>query len=1016
MAVTRVLVGLRVVAFLLEVEAVPLGAQDRVISGTVVSAASALPIQGATVQVAGSTQAAHTDALGRFRLVGITSTQPVTLEVHRLGYRSLRKTALVGDGNVRFALEETAVTLDAIVVTGTAGETKARAVGNEVVSIAARDVMQLAPVGDVQQLINARAPGVVIMPYQGNVGTGGAIRVRGNPSIQLSNEPLLFLDGMRVNNSEHSGPNIRNGRQVSRINDINPEEIESIEIVKGPAAATLYGTEASRGVIQILTRRGTPGPPRWSVAIKQGANWFMNPAGRLPWEFGHDTLRAGSPLDSINLYLQEYCYALAGPLNFDAEGRCIRRPMFRTGHVQSYDASVSGGTDVMRYYISANAGREEGIVWYNWRDKFDGRANLSLMPSDKVEITTNLNFIENSGRLGQSKILYGLMDQLLWGSPTTRNTPRRGFLRATPEAAASIESRSGIQRFLGSVQVKYQLWNWLTQRITLGADIGNEASSTLYPRLRDDEVCFFAELCLGEKTTERRQTSYASFDYGAVAAEQLSSSLSGQTSVGAQYYRKSSSFVQAVGSKLPSPEITSIGAAASSSSTEDVIQNKSVGVFGQQQFGWKQRLFLTGAVRADDNSAFGANFNFVTYPKVSASWVLSDEPFWPLKFANSLKLRAAWGQAGQQPDAFAAVRSYQAIPGPGDVPSFTPRSVGNPDLKPERGEEVEAGLDARLWDDRIGLTFTYFRQRLRDAIVPRVLSPSSGFAGIQLVNLGAVRNRGIELSIDADVVKTRPVALNFGLGFSTNDNRVLSLGGLPPIRMAQTLVSDGNLPTGQWYREGYPVGSYFFKVIVSAQRDPVTGKVSNILCDGGPGADPVPCTTTTPLVYAGRSTPPREGSLRTTITIFENLRLYALADIRWGHTVLNEDIRFSHLGTARNSRAINDSSDVILLAIEQSAGIGDPVSAGLMKAGFAKLREVSASYALPDGWARRLRASRASITVAGRNLAILWREQRKVHGLTAIDPEIRGPDEQSSIVQNALPQNAQVVTTLRLTF
>src|SRR5690606_33234994 len=156
-----------------------------------------------------------------------------------------------------------------------------------------------------------------------------------------------------------------------------------------------------------------------------------------------------------------------------------------------------------------------------------------------------------------------------------------------------------------------------------------------------------------------------------------------------------------------------------------------VGVFVQQQFAWRERLFLTAAIRGDDNSAFGENFDFVTYPKFSATWVLSDEPFWNFGLVDALKLRAAYGASGKQPDAFAAVRTFAPRPAAGGSAAVTPQSIGNPDLGPERGTELELGFDAGLLDGRLSANLTYFRNKTTDAILLRETAPSFGFPGAQ---------------------------------------------------------------------------------------------------------------------------------------------------------------------------------------------------------------------------------------------------------------------------------------------
>jgi TonB-linked SusC/RagA family outer membrane protein len=713
-------------------------AQDNAIAGTVVSDRTQEPVAGARVIVAGSTLATTTDARGRFRLSPLTGAQ-VTLEVRVIGFRRASVPARAGDLAVRIVLEELAVTLDEVVVTGTAGVVEKRTVGNAIGKVEASFITERAPIANVQNLLNSRVAGVVVLPGSGNLGTGSVTRIRGVASLSLPNEPLLYIDGVRVNNDPAAGPNIRQGRQVSRINDLNPDDIESIEVIKGPAAATLYGTEASSGVIQIITKRGITGRPSVELTTQQGGTWIANVTSKVPMVYSRN---ASGTVESVNLLQNEI-----------AQGR----PIFQTGHNQSYGASVRGGTDQVRYFLSGDYDRGEGVVDYNKLRKFSTRANLNLTPSSRLEFAANVGFITSRTRFAQAAAGWGIWDQLVWGAPSRLSTRTRGFLRATPEAAGEIESLAKLDRFIGGVQANWRPFGWLTHRLNAGADVNDETNSILFPRNPEGSNYFFGALSLGQKSVERRRVHYYSVDYSANADLSLTSSIRSTTSGGLQYYTKRFETVSVLGQQFPAPPVTTVGGAAVTTGSEDIIENKTFGLFVQQQFGYKNRLFLTGALRGDDNSAFGRNYDFVIYPKVSASWVVSDEPFWKFRQVSTLKVRGAYGRAGQQPDVFAAIRLYQPTTGPGDVSVLTPQAVGNPDLKPEQGQEIELGLDAGLWRDRVGLGFTYYRQRRTDAIVLKQVPPSTGFPGFQFVNLGEIKNRGIEVEVNAQVLTKRSV-------------------------------------------------------------------------------------------------------------------------------------------------------------------------------------------------------------------------------------------------------------------
>ena len=956
--------------------------QEAVVAGSIVNASSLRPVAGAQIVVVDTQVGGLSDGRGRFRLTGLTG-ETATLRVVMLGYQEVSQEVRVGDQDIRLALQETAIALDQIIVTGTPGQTRTRAIGNSVGKLDAAEITEFAPASTVQDVLGGRIPGVAVLTGQGNVGTGGVTQVRGIATVSLTNEPLIFVDGIRVNNNPRAGPSIRGGRQVSRINDFNPEDIESIEVIKGPAAATLYGTEASNGVIQIITKRGNRGEPQFDLTVRQGANWLSDPGGRLPTNYW--TNPSTGQIESLNLFEQE---------------EALGDPMFRTGIVQGYTISLSGGTQSLRYYISGQYDDEQGVVDYNWRKRFSTRMNLTATVSERLDVTSNFGFVRNKTRLGQAANGWDLMGQIHWGSPSRASGSTRGFLRATPQAVATIESFAEIDRFTWSTNVNHRPTDWLIHRLNLGADVGDETNSILFPRHPTGDAFFFGGASLGDKNLERRRSTYVTVDWAATADFDLGEGLNAATSAGFQYYSRRFELNSARGRVFPAPSVTTIDGAAVTFGGEDILENKTVGLYVQEQVSLNDRIFLTAAVRGDDNSAFGVNFDFVTYPKFSATWVVNEEAFWNVSWLDALKLRGAWGQAGQQPDVFAAARLYQPATGPGDASVLTPQNIGNPDLKPEKGQELEVGFDAGFLQDRIGVAFSYYDQRTRDAIVQRQVSPSSGFPGSQFVNVGEIRNQGFEVGVTGSVVAQDQLGWDLGFTFSTNSNEVVSLGDL-------STISAGGV---QLHKEGYPVGGYFFRNVVSATLDG-SGNVTESLCEAESGS-PVPCAGA-PRVFMGRPNPKWQGNAYTTVNLFGSLRLFANIDFKGGHHLISGDIGAAHV-LLRNSLAVHERTDPILMAL---AGQRMWRESGYMDASFAKLREVSVSYTLPERVVTNIGASRATLTVSGRNLWTIWQATEDIFGREVLDPENRlTSSELTGYFQTVLPQYASLLATVRLQF
>src|SRR2546426_221883 len=716
-------------------------AQGGSVAGIVVSRGSGAPVGDAQVAVTGTALRAFTDASGRFHFDDVPGTTAV-LQVRRIGFRAATDTVNVGDTNLRLALDVKGLELSQVVVTGTSSATEIGRIGNAISTINAADVTQKAPIDGVQDLLNARAAGVVIQRATGAVGSGSRIRIRGASSFSLSNQPLMYVDGVRVDADPATGPANQafGSASISRYNDFNPDDIESIEILKGPAATTLYGTEASSGVMQIITKQGTPGPARWNLIVRQGANFLSNPEGRFPTNYQRDALG-----NIISVNMRDLESQLGGSI-------------FRTGHAADYQLSVSGGSSAVRYYAAGGTELQGGAEPNNDIRHTTGRANLTITPSDKVTLSARVGYVSGPTHLSAEAGFGGRIWTTVLADPRNLGTPRLGFFSGLPPEYDQVyHFTQDLDRFTGSVQLQHHPVKWFTHRVTFGVDRTREVNSLYQPRI-DSLVSnpTFGSDALGYISVENHNVDNTTVDYAATAAFDLSPSLHSSFSAGLQFYHTRGDTVFADGLFFPAPGLSAISATTGPrSNANGTEETKSIGTYAQEQIGWRDRLFLTAGLRVDDHSTFGANFDRVYYPKVSASWIMSDEPFWKYRFVNQLRLRAAYGEPGRAPITNTAVRSYRPVTGPNDADAVTPEFIGNPDLGPERGKEIELGVDAGLWDDRVGLEFTYYRKKTVDEILDREIAPSIGFSGRQPFDAGAVLNQGIELLAPGPPVRSR---------------------------------------------------------------------------------------------------------------------------------------------------------------------------------------------------------------------------------------------------------------------
>ena len=1000
------------------------------ITGQVTDSSAQQPIVGAEVVIVGANGAtlhgARTDGAGRYVLSNLTPGDAV-VRVRFVGYAPKERTVTVREAvttTADFALTPRSLQLDQVVITGTGGIVQKRAVGNKVETIPATDVLEVAPARTVDQLVGQRSPGVIVLPSSGQVGTGAQIRVRGAGTLSLSTDPIIYIDGVRMNNDPAQGPVQRGGGGASRINDIDPENIESIEIIKGPAAATLYGTEASNGVVQIITKRGRTGQAHWDFSTRQGTNWMQNPEGRAGYLYGR--LPANTPNPCTGPSCETFSSTCGGVacqiVGFNLYQYNVEsgnKPIFQNGRTQGYIASLNGGTDANRYYLSGSYDDDVGVVSWNWDKKFNGRANVDVQANDKLRLQGSVGYIRDRARLAQQAIDIDPFSNLVWGTPLTANTVKRGFGFSPPEEWPTTESHADNDRTTISLTATYNPFSWLSNRLVTGLDVNAENNWLLYPRQPLANLDPLGTNGLGNKSVARTSQNFLTLDYSGSAKYDFRNLVQFTTSFGLQHYRAETSTIQATGTTFPAAPITTITGGATRSGTETYLANATVGLYVQEQAAWQNRLFLTAALRGDDNSTFGKNYKAAYYPKVSGSWVISEEPWFHVPFMSELRLRAALGAAGTQPGTFDAQRLYDPSVGYLNNPGLVPGSYGNPELRPERSMETELGFETTVVGGRIDLSYTHYARKITDAIVNVPLPPSTGFPGNQVVNIGRVKGWGDELAANARLFEGRRVTWEFGTQLANNGNRIEDMGG------TQFLTVGGG---GQAQnRVGFGIGDFFLYKVRSATLD-ANGNVVSAICDGGTGKSgleqggPDVSCATAPRVYWGHSQPTWQAGFNTTVTLYKNLRLYARVDGNGGHLQSDTEIRALH--NQGSTLGVIQKNDPLLQeyrAIEADAP-------GTYKAGFLRLRELSATYNIAPRFVSRVGASGASLSVAGRNLSMLWTAQHgwntsrdgeiyvDVNNQHVWDPEIRAVGALSNGYQTILPPAASFTTTLRLNF
>ncbi len=979
--------------------------QGGTVAGTIVSEGSQRALAGAQIAVQGEPgRGAVSDASGRFRITGLSAAS-VTLNARLLGFRPVTETVRVGTTDLRFVLSERPTELSEMVVTGTAGGEQKRTIGTSVATVNVVDVMAQTSVQSVEGLLNGRTPGVAVLPGTGQVGAGAQIRVRGLGTFSLSSNPLIYVDGIRTDNQTGTGLLVQGFGSgiISRLNDFNPEEIENIEVLKGPAAATLYGTEAARGVINIITKKGAVGATRYSFTVKGGTNFFMDAEKRIATNYWVNP--ADSKLYGVNVVQTE---------------RLRGTPLFRDGAMRNYAANVSGGTGLVRFFASAETGDDQGADYANGRRQNSFRTNLSVTPTDKFSLETSAGYIQSHTTVSCEAGCGGSIWASMYSNPANLaqfcapGAPRgcgwgRGFNSSPPEAYRATQYGQDLNRFTGGITFRYDPFHWLSNRVSVGTDYVLEGDIQYRPYQTNDTLAFFLGAGFdGMRYESSHQAFYNTYQYSGTANVSLTPSLSAKSSVGIQYYTNYNTFLSAQGDHFPAPGLETISSTglkqpASSNST----QNNTLGFYAQESVGWRDQLYLTGAVRVDNNSAFGSQAKWVAYPKASISWVASEVPtvrsHLP-SLVDNLRFRAAYGGSGQPPGYNTALRTLAPVAGPNGQSALTPSTFGNPDLKPERVLGSEVGFEAALFHERFGIDVTYFNDVSHDAILSRSVSPSTGFgASTQFFNAGEITKYGFELGLKGQLINQPRYGWDMRFNVAGNAGSVKRLSG------TDTTIDLGSLS----HRVGYAPWSWFSYRVISATYDPATRKAINPICDNGAGGS-IPCynasgTVQAPKVYLGRAVPPIEGSWTNTVRFLGHFRFYGMIDYAKGFKRLDNNLRIRcQIFLTCLEYVQRENTDPRVVAQMQSNGTLREFV--INDAAYAKLRELSLSFDAPDRWAGRLGAKALSMTFSGRNLHT-WTNY------TGLDPESQFIGGSANFVDQAeYPQLASFVLTVHLNY
>ena len=746
------------------------------VSGSVKDVAGqALP--GVNIQVKGTSQGAASDFDGNYEIKAAVGD---VLIFTYLGYST--KEVVVEDEITDVVLNEDLLRLDEVIVTGTSGITTKKQLGSAISSVSYKDLSDARSVVSIGEALQGQVAGAYITRNSGNPSGGMSIRLRGPSTLTGSSDPLYIIDGVIVNNKSNQAINL-GGYTQNRLVDINPDDIERMEILKGAAAAAIYGSRASNGVIQIFTKRGASGAPKVtfssSVQLSKVRNTLPYNDAQLAW----DTNGVAVPATRYNY--QDYIFDEA------------------TGYETAIN--VSGGSDKTKYSVSGSIFDNDGIVRntnFN-RKTFRLRLDQDLYSWLDMSVGSYLSLNESQDMPNGKN--YGPITALLFADNVHNqdpdefgNYPGIGIWMPSPrETIDRIDASQKNFRSITDVQLTATPFEGLRINYTFGFDHSNSEGLLYIPKGVNTRPN-------GETQKSTITSSLMNSDFNISYQFDITDNLKSTTGLGYSYQKEENNFFSVRNDQVGPIEGVIVTDPGTAVGGRDHRSEASYwGGFLQQTVSYKNKLFLTLAGRIDGSSVFGEDERQQFYPKISASYSISDEDFWQESIGsmvNSLKLRAAWGQAGNLTALapYQIFTNYNQLNYNGNIGYFPSSLQGNADLKPERQTEREFGFDLGVFNGRLGLEFTYYNQDIEDLLIGRTLSPSTGFVN-RFDNVGTMTNKGFEM-----LLRVKPVEGDFNWNItatlSQNKNKVTYVEGTRlALGMFGTSVAQTDEALGVFY-------------------------------------------------------------------------------------------------------------------------------------------------------------------------------------------------------------------------
>jgi TonB-linked SusC/RagA family outer membrane protein len=1048
----RVLSVLAVIAL----AAVPVSALaqgEALLTGKVTSVSGA-PVDNAQVYLDKMGLGTQTKSDGTYRFsvpAARTTGETALLTVHIIGYKpkSITVTLSPGTINTDFQLETQAVVLQQLVITGEGTITTNEKLGVTVNTVGSEQITK-SNEQNLTESLAGKAPNVQVTSESADPGSSVNIQIRGVKTFSGDGQPLFIVDGVPVDNSSINtqGQFANNGEQgtvnPNRMADLNPNDVESVTILKGSAAAAIYGARAAQGVVLITTKSGAAGKTQYA----------------LHSSYSFDKVTSGYPLQNTygqgnNGFLADN--GIVSDTNAASSSHSWGQPiapgtttynhfneMFETGHVADNNLSVSGGDDRRTFFLSGGINNNSGYV-LGPNDSYKRqtlRLKATQLIGDKFKLGGNLSYIDSRGSYIQRGdntsgiMLGGLRTPPEWNNfdyfAENGQYKTYRFQNPLPDAATTgrgydnpfwitseAPAKSNLNRVLGNVDFNWEPFEWLKVQETAGADYYTDSRLEALP--------------IGNSTTSIGQVIRADYNnyildhnLTAIASHTFSPWFQGTFTLGQNLNATDFSQIYVLGTGLIAPKPFEVLNTVSKDPNDSTAKIRRESYFGQATADLWDQVFLTGALRNDGFSTFGSNNRRHWFPKASIAWTFTKAIAGITDKIDFGKVRFAYGQTGREPlvystnslyrvgtfgeyggDASGILRTIYE----GQAGLIGPNAVGSDSLRPEKTREYEGGLDFGLFKGWATVGVSYYDSKTTDVIFQGPTPPSSGFTSI-VKNAATITNKGWEVTTDLHPVRGENFNWNVGLVWGRNRNLVTNLSGSTDIQVGSQAI----LTT--LARVGYPTGSFagFDFVRCGRHLSVSADSIDASVCQGKPsgtlyiGSNGFPVLDLDNLRILGTSQPDWNGSIRTDVTFLKHWNASALLDIKHGGTAYNGTRGALYVYGTHKDTDIRGQTFVFGPSVNgvqgfhgdasvTGPGVGTPVIIDqnwfendggafggngvdfIEDAGFTKLREVSLGYTFVQPWvSRSLGLSSIDLRVAGRNL-VTWTHY------SGLDPE-----------------------------